>query len=238
MMKRCVLITLACAMTVFGGVAGAQEEAQAPEGLKLGVVLYPGYEPLDVFGPVEMFFNLPPNLMRIYMVTQDGEPVGAMSTGNNPGPRVMADYSFENAPQFDILLVPGGIGTLKELTNEKMIAFIKKQSSGARLTTSVCTGSAILAKAGVLDGKEATTNKVFFNIAVAQGPKTDWKGRARWVKDGAFVTSSGVSAGIDMALAVIAELYGEEAAQGIADATEYVWNRDPDNDPFAVGNTD
>lgn len=236
MIKRILFLSLVYATAVLG--ANAQAPPDGPQGLKLGVVMYDGYEPLDVFGPVEMFFNLPPNFMRVYMVTEDGEPVGAMSTGNNPGPRVMADYSFENAPQFDILLVPGGIGTLKELTNEAMLEFIRTQSEKARMTTSVCTGSAILAKAGVLDGKEATTNKVFFNIAVAQGPETDWKGRARWVKDGEFVTSSGVSAGIDMALAVIAELYGEEAAQGIADATEYVWNRDPDNDPFAVEDTD
>jgi len=236
MMKRILFLSLVCATAAIG--ADAQVQPDGPQGLKLGVVMYDGYEPLDVFGPVEMFFNLPPNFMRIYMVTEDGEPVAAMSTGNNPGPRVMADYSFENAPQFDILLVPGGIGTLKELTNEAMLDFIRTQSEKARMTTSVCTGSAILAKAGVLDGKEATTNKVFFNIAVAQGPKTEWKGRARWVKDGGFITSSGVSAGIDMALAVIAELYGEEAAQGIADATEYVWNRDPDNDPFAVEDTD
>ena len=97
---------------------------------------------------------------------------------------------------------------------------------------SVCSGSAILAKAGLLDGRRATSNKQFFDLARAQSDKVRWVEEARWVEDGPFATSSGVSAGTDMALGLIAKLYGRETAQRIADMTEYQWHSDPTRDPF------
>ncbi len=97
---------------------------------------------------------------------------------------------------------------------------------------SVCSGSWILAKAGLLDGRRATSNKIFFELATQQSDKVEWIDEARWVEDGSIFTSSGVSAGMDMALAVIASLFGKEAALKVAIGTEYVWNQDPDNDPF------
>jgi transcriptional regulator GlxA family with amidase domain len=99
---------------------------------------------------------------------------------------------------------------------------------------SVCSGSAILAKAGLLDGRRATSNKRYFSLAEGAGPKVQWVRRARWVDDGNRVTSSGVSAGIDMSLAVIERLYGAKTAESLADGTEYQWHRDADNDPFAL----
>jgi transcriptional regulator GlxA family with amidase domain len=97
---------------------------------------------------------------------------------------------------------------------------------------SVCSGSAILARAGLLDGRRATSNKQFFELARSQSAKVDWVTEARWVEDGPFATSSGVSAGTDMALGLIARLYGRERAQQIADLTEYEWQSDPTRDPF------
>ena len=97
---------------------------------------------------------------------------------------------------------------------------------------SVCSGSAILARAGVLDGRRATSNKQLFQLAVRQSDKVTWVEKARWVEDGPFVTSSGVSAGTDMALAVIAALKGEDYARQVAAFTEYQWHTDADNDPF------
>ena len=97
---------------------------------------------------------------------------------------------------------------------------------------SVCSGSAILAKAGLLDGRRATSNKQFFSLATAQSEKVKWIEKARWVEDGKMATSSGVSAGIDMALAVIARLYGQERAEQIAASTEYEWHQDAAWDPF------
>ena len=207
------------------------ENKDAP--LTVGVVLYTGFELLDVFGPVEMFINVPPTLLRIVMIAEEAGEVASGSVGGQKGPKVVADFSFEDAPHLDVILVPGGVGTLPELNNEKLLGWLRERAQSAKLTTSVCTGSALLAKAGILDDRKATTNKAYFTIATAQGPKTEWIGKARWVEDGAVVTSSGVSAGIDMSLAVIATLFGEEMAENIAEATEYVWSRDPSNDPFA-----
>ena len=128
--------------------------------------------------------------------------------------------------------MPGGIGTLAELANERLLTFLRDASQTAQVTMSVCSGSAILAKAGLLDGRRATTNKQFFNLATSQSDKVEWVEEARWVDAGSFVTSSGVSAGIDMALAVIERLFDSQRAEQIAVRTEYEWHRDPSWDPF------
>ena len=102
----------------------------------------------------------------------------------------------------------------------------------ASIDMSVCTGSALLARAGLLDGRRATSNKMFFHLARSQSDAVIWVENARWVADGPMVTSSGVSAGMDMALAVIADLLGMQRAEQIAIFTEYQWHRDADTDPF------
>ena len=208
------------------------EETSEP--LHLGVVLYEGFELLDVFGPLEMFINVGAERLQIHMIAEEAGPVSSSAGAYPPAlaPKAVADYSLEDAPHLDILLVPGGFGTLQQLQNEKLHEWLRERSAKARLTTSVCSGSAILAKAGLLDEKRATGTKQLFSFVAAQGPKTEWVKEARWVEDGAFVTSSGVSAGIDMALAIIEEIWGTETAESIANATEYAWHRDPDNDPF------
>ena len=114
-----------------------------------------------------------------------------------------------------------------------MLDFLRQRAATAEMTMSVCSGSAILAKAGLLDGRRATSNKQFFDLARAQSAAVQWVEQARWVEDGPFATSSGVSAGTDMALAVIAKLYGKEVAQQIAESTEYEWQQDSTRDPFA-----
>jgi putative intracellular protease/amidase len=116
----------------------------------------------------------------------------------------MAEYSFANAPQFDIMMVPGGRGTRVELNNAAFLDFIRQQDRKTTLTTSVCTGSALLAKAGLLKGRKATSNK------------------------------NGVSAGTDMALGVVARIVGKEHAGHLARDLEYQWNDDAANDPFAI----
>jgi transcriptional regulator GlxA family with amidase domain len=131
------------------------------------------------------------------------------------------------------LLVPGGFGTRTEWANPALIAFLRERAPKAEVTMSVCTGSALLAAAGLLDGRRATSNKMFFHEVTAAGPQVEWVREARWVEDGRYVTSSGVSAGIDMALAVIARLYGAKTSEDLALATEYEWHRDASWDPFA-----
>jgi len=205
----------------------------APRPLTLGVILYPGFELLDVFGPLEMLTAVGRDRLVARIVAERAGPVPAGTVADGPvGPQVVAEFGFDDAPQLDVLLVPGGIGTFTELENANMLAFLRDRARRARVTTSVCTGSALLAKAGVLDGLRATTNKMYFSLATAQSDRVEWVQAARWVDAGAFVTSSGVSAGIDMALAVIARLFGAETAEQIAIGTEYTWHRDPNDDPF------
>ena len=199
---------------------------EASTTLTLGAIYYHGFELLDVYGPLEMFGHVGPEL-RIVTVAQ--EPGAVAST---QGPKTVAEYGFAACPKLDFILLPGGIGTLKELNNKALLDFLRQRSVTAQLTMSVCSGSAILAKAGLLDGRRATSNKQFFSIATGESDKVEWVAEARWVEDGPFMTSSGVSAGIDMALAAIERLYGRERAEMIAARTEYEWHRDPAWDPF------
>lgn len=238
-----MLRSMSVVVAVFSiGIAFVSPQVQAQEStakdgpMVLGVILYPGFEPLDVFGPVEMFMNVPASELKLIMVAEEAGPVHSTS-GSSPGkfqgPAVVAEYGFEDAPHMDIILVPGGFGTLPELRNETLLNFLRERSPRADYTTSVCSGSALLAKAGLLDGQKATCNKMMFDMLAANGPNVDWVRKARWVEDGKFITSSGVSAGIDMALGLISKLWGEQMAEGIANGTEYIWNKDPNNDPFA-----
>jgi putative intracellular protease/amidase len=193
----------------------------------LGAILYERFEALDYYAPVEMFGGVGPAL-RIVTVAEQVGPVAS-----DQGPKTVADFDFRNCPPLDLILLPGGFGTVAQLGNEALHAFLRDRAKVAEVTMSVCSGSAILAKAGLLDGRRATSNKQFFDLARMQSAKVEWVTTARWVEDGPFATSSGVSAGGDMALAVIAKLYGKAKADSIAELTEYEWHSDPTRDPFA-----
>jgi transcriptional regulator GlxA family with amidase domain len=193
----------------------------------LGVVLFPGFELLDVFGPLEAFGVLKKDF-TIVLVAERAGPVASAQ-----GPRAVAERSFADCPPTELLLVPGGIGTRTEVDNRVLVEWIAARAAAAEVTTSVCTGAALLARAGVLDGRRATTNKRSFQWVVEQGPRVEWVRTARWVDAGTVVTSSGVSAGIDMALAVIARLCGDEVAERVAIGMEYRWLKDAGDDPFA-----
>ena len=193
----------------------------------LGVVLFNSFELLDVFGPLEMF-GLAADHFEIRLISESGGVVASRQ-----GPKSICDDSFQSAPAIDVLLVPGGIGTRREVNNPVLLNWLKKRSQQAELVASVCTGSALLAKAGVLDGLRATSNKLAFAWAASQSEKVQWQQQARWVEDGKVFTSSGVSAGIDMSLAVIAKLVSQQAAEDAATFAEYSWQRDANCDPFA-----
>jgi transcriptional regulator GlxA family with amidase domain len=195
----------------------------------IGTILFEGFELLDVFGPLEAFGHVA-NSGKCRVITV-AERAGAVTSAQ--GPRAVADYDFSNCPRVQLLLIPGGIGTRREVENRALLDFLRDRSSQAEVVMSVCTGSGLLARAGLLDGRCATTNKRAFEWPVSQGPRVKWVRQARWVDDGKFVTSSGISAGIDMALAVVARRYGADTAVQIALVMEYEWNRDPNWDPFA-----
>lgn len=193
----------------------------------LGAVLYPDFELLDYYGPLEMFGTTGHGL-EIVTVAERAGPVRSAQ-----GPSTLAEFDFAHAPKLDLLLLPGGIGTMEQLESAAMLAFLRRQAADAEVVMSVCSGSAILARAGLLDGRRATSNKLFFSLATSQSDKVQWVERARWVEDGKFVTSSGVSAGTDMALGVIAKLYGRSHAERVAVMTEYEWQSDAARDPFS-----
>ncbi len=193
----------------------------------LGVVLFEGFELLDVFGPLEMFGNLGDQL-DVLLIAQQAGPVTS-----GQGPQAVAAHGFDDCPPLDLIMVPGG-QVQQHLDNERLLQFLRDRSAAAELTTTVCNGSHLLAVSGVLDGRTATTNKMLFSQIAADQPSVNWVAEARWVDDGDIVTASGVSAGIDMALYVIARLFGDETAERLAQFTEYEWHRDRAWDPFAT----
>lgn len=190
--------------------------------LTLGMVVFYGFQLLDVFGNLD-------GKVRIVIL---GERAGMVAS--SAGPAVAVDHALDAAPHIDILMVPGGMGTRREVGNTAFIASITRLARSAPHVASICTGAALLARTGLLDGRRATTNKRAFNWVMTQGPKVEWVKQARWVEDGHVFTSSGVSAGTDMALALIAKLFGPDAAKQAADIAEYRWNADSTNDPFTA----
>ncbi|RYY25046.1 MAG: DJ-1/PfpI family protein [Chitinophagaceae bacterium] len=191
------------------------------------MVLFEDFELLDAFGPLEMF-GLLKEKVRIVII---GEKHGFVKS--SAGPATLIETTFAENPKPDILMIPGGRGTRRLVTNQPFLAEISKLAIGSGFVASICTGAAVLARAGLLENKKATTNKKSYEWVTTQGDNVEWQQHARWVVDGNFFTSSGVSAGIDMALGLIAKIYGEETARQTAALAEYQWNSDPDNDPFA-----
>jgi transcriptional regulator GlxA family with amidase domain len=203
---------------------------------RVAVVLFEGFTVLDVYGPVQAFASvrLPRpdgSWHRLFEIVTVAEKAGPVKSGE--GPTTHADYAFADAPAFDVLLVPGGFGTRQAVNNTSLLLALTTASRAAAVTTTVCTGSALLARTGLMDNRPATSNKIAWDWVVQQGPRVRWQRAARWVDDGDLVTSSGVSAGIDMALSVVARLHGVDMARQAARFMEYVWHEDPGADPFA-----
>jgi putative intracellular protease/amidase len=203
---------------------------------RVAVVLFNGFTVLDVYGPVQAFASCrvqQPDGTRqpLFELFSMAEQAGVVKPGE--GPPSYAEYSFVEAPAYDLLLIPGGFGTRAAVHNEAFLKHLAEASQRAMITTTVCTGSALLARTGILDGRPATSNKLAWDWVVQQGPRVRWMRQARWVDDGTIVTSSGVSAGIDMALGLIARLHGRDVPWALARNMEYVGPADAADDPFA-----
>lgn len=196
--------------------------------IEVGAVLFEGFELLDLYGPLEMLGLLAGEAT----ITVIADQAGALKSSS--GPCGVADMTMADASGFDVLLVPGGIGTRKQMANPAFLAELKRQAEASRLVATVCTGSFLLARTGLLDGRSATSNKRVFQLVRTNAPKVNWIASARWVEDGKYFTSSGVSAGMDMALAVIAKLRGRDKALEIANRAEYEWHENSMWDPFAA----
>jgi transcriptional regulator GlxA family with amidase domain len=198
--------------------------------IHVGAILFEDFELLDFYGPLEMFGLLEGGAK----ITVVAEKTGAVKSSS--GPCGMADATMAGSGGFDVLLIPGGIGTRKEMANPQFLAELKRLAEASRMVATVCTGSFLLARTGLLNGRKATSNKRVFQQVKTYAPKVEWIAKARWVEDGKYFTSSGVSAGMDMALAVIARLCGRETSLQIATRAEYEWHEDSSWDPFAAAN--
>jgi putative intracellular protease/amidase len=194
---------------------------------KFCIVLFNRFETLDAFGPVEILGNLTEEYELAY-ASKDGGIVA--SSQGVP----VETVSFAEAAGSGAVLIPGGMGTRALSDDAGYMDGLNRLVEPAEFVLTVCTGSALLAKTGLLDGKKATSNKMAFKWVMKQAEAVDWQGSARWVVDGRFYTASGVSAGMDMTLGFVADQYGQERAEVIARRMEYIWNQDKDNDPFAV----
>jgi transcriptional regulator GlxA family with amidase domain len=188
--------------------------------MKIVILLFDNYTALDVVGPYEVLNKLPD--YKIYLVGQEKKEYK-----DTYGLKISADYSTDEISQADVLLIPGGFGVDNLLKNNEILDWIQKTDSTTKWTVSVCSGSLLLAQAGLLNGKNCTTHWKRkdqlrnFNVIVKD---------ERFVQDGKIITSAGVSAGIDMALYLVSKIAGDQTAKIIQLAIEY----DP-KPPFDCG---
>jgi transcriptional regulator GlxA family with amidase domain len=180
---------------------------------RVGVVLFDQFELLDVFGPLEIIGMRPDDFEIVLMGP-------AAATRSTQGPAVVVDHRYAEAIDCDVALVPGGLGTRALVEDPSFLSWLADWCGRCEIVTSVCTGSGLLAAAGLLDGYRATSNKRAFNWIRTTGPQVEWVAEARWVEDRDRWTSSGVAAGMDMTLALVARLLGEQVAVRIADHIE------------------
>ena len=174
----------------------------------IGIVLFPDVEELDFAGPWEVLTAAAKDGDRVITIAETLDPIRCAK-----GLRVLADHTFDDAPPLDVILVPGGLGTRPQRLNPAMTEFVAKQAERTEWTTSVCTGAFILHGAGLLDGRRVTTHWAALDEFLTFAPEMDLDREARWVVDGNVVTSAGVSAGIDMALWLVGQLYDVQHAR-------------------------
>jgi transcriptional regulator GlxA family with amidase domain len=147
---------------------------------------------------------------------------------------VLPTHSFDTVPPIDVLLIPGGLGERSPIEElQSAIDYVARVTPDLQYLLTVCTGAGIAARAGVLDGKFATTNKQAWSSTITRGPKTKWVAKARWVRDGKIWTSSGVQAGMDLMNAFVGHVWGHDFAVSSASDMEYKPNTDARDDPFA-----
>jgi putative intracellular protease/amidase len=196
----------------------------------LAILIFDDVEVLDFCGPFEVFsvanrFTDPP-AFRVFTVAQESRPILARG-----GLSVNPHYRLTESPQPDLLLVTGGQGTRREMNNPVLIDWLKEKAARAELILSVCTGALVLAKAGLLDGLEATTHHGWFDLLRQLAPNTQVHEDRRYVDNGRVICSAGIAAGIDMSLHVVSRLSGRDVAVRTARQIEYPWEPQQDSAP-------
>lgn len=186
----------------------------------VGIFLFNEVEVLDFAGPFEVFSVTEVNEEKpftVYTVSENGE----MITARN-GLKVQPDYSIENLPPVDILIIPGGLGAREyEIKNEIVIKWIRQQMKEVKLMTSVCTGALLLAKAGLLEGLKATTHWASIEKFKNELQNVEVIENVKFVDEGHIITSAGISAGINMVFHIVKNLLGVHVAEDTAKRMEY-----------------
>jgi putative intracellular protease/amidase len=220
-----------------------------PRTLRIGILVFDDFEPIDVWGFTQAFTisrfigtsysSQPPYPFKVVLISNQCRPSGGSPAVPAPvrsynGPRVAPDYFRDEAleQELDVLMIPGGYGTRTQVSDQGLIEWVQAMDSRVGLMTSVCTGAAILAVAGLLDGRPAATNHEAFAWVTSLGPRVLWDNVARWVDAGHYVSAAGVSSGTDMGFYLVRRLAGRAVAEAAAIASEYGWHRDPDEPIF------
>lgn len=189
----------------------------------IGLLAFPAMTQLDMTGPLQVFAALPD--AQVHVIWKTLEPIQA-----HGGLRLIPDTTMDACPRLDVICVPGGSGVLDLMDDPDVLAFLRAQAKGARFIGSICTGALVLGAAGLLRGKKATTHWAWTDLLVPLGAIPT---RGRVVRDGNILTGGGVTAGIDFALTMVAELAGQDAAESIQLGIEYA-----PAPPFNAGHPD
>lgn len=193
--------------------------------LIVGILIFDDVEILDVAGPFEVFavtrLNDEQRLQqsspfKVYLISETNKQITAIG-----GLRLTPDVTISECPELDLLVIPGGWGTRKESKNKILVKWIGNQFTNNRLIASVCTGSSLLGKAGLLDGRDATTHWRAFDFLQESAPKARILKNVRFTLTEPIFTSAGVSAGIDLALRIVSHVFGTEVGQATARQMEY-----------------
>ena len=193
--------------------------------MNVNILLFDDFETLDAFGPIEVLGKIDDYKLKYYSLN-GGVIISAQGTSINT-------KKVESVSKEGILVIPGGKGTRILVNDNQFLHALKETAELSRYCLSVCTGSALIANTGLLNNKKATSNKKAFDWVASTNFNVNWIKEARWVVDGKYYTSSGVSAGIDMTLGFIKDRFGEQKAIDIANHIEYIWNEDCTKDLFA-----
>ncbi|CCA71735.1 hypothetical protein PIIN_05670 [Serendipita indica DSM 11827] len=239
LLSTLLLLLATCTAVV---VAGGRPPPPAPPPpkpipLRWGVLAFPKYVGLDAYGPIEMLnivkFLTPNMTIAVIAETMDPVPAHVVNDLGGPATLMQPTHTIYDNVTLDVLLIPGGPGSRIAYNNTNIINYVKNVYPKLQYIVSVCTGAQVLAKAGILDGKRATTNKFSWAEMVRSGPNVKWQPCARWVTDGNIWTSSGVAAGIDLTHAFIKKIFRNETlADRAANILEIEIHKDPSWDPF------
>ncbi len=187
--------------------------------LTIGLLIFDDVEELDFVGPWEVFTvanEISPDRHRVMLIAERDRPVVCAKKM-----RVLPDVTLETCPKLDVLLIPGGQGTRREVHNDRLLSWIASTAQHCQWVTSVCTGALLLTAAGPARGKRVTTHWAFVDSLRIRGDAAEVLSDIRYVQDGNIVTAAGISAGIDMALWLTGQWHGPDFARMVQRFMEY-----------------